>query len=130
MAHPSYEVDKTYVAAVDGQVYPRTIKQLLAGVELDDGPVAALSPPGWSAAGAATAAPSSSWSSTRVATGSSAGCSTTWGHPVRDLTRTAIGPVVLGRLGVGELHELTPDELGALLDAAELDVDLTSNCAT
>ena len=32
LAHPSYEVDKTYVAAVDGQVYPRTIKQLLAGV--------------------------------------------------------------------------------------------------
>jgi 23S rRNA pseudouridine2605 synthase len=42
------------------------------------------------------------------------------GHPVRQLTRTGIGPVVLGRLGVGELRELTNDELGALLDAARL----------
>ena len=42
------------------------------------------------------------------------------GHPVKRLTRTAIGPVQLRNLGVGELRELTPDELGALLDAAEL----------
>jgi 23S rRNA pseudouridine2605 synthase len=42
------------------------------------------------------------------------------GHPVRQLTRTAIGPVRLGSLGVGQLRELTRDELGALLDAAHL----------
>ena len=42
------------------------------------------------------------------------------GHPVRELTRTAIGPVTLGRLGTGELRDLTNDELGALLDAAQL----------
>jgi 23S rRNA pseudouridine2605 synthase len=42
------------------------------------------------------------------------------GHPVKQLTRTAIGPVVLGRLGVGEIRELTHDELGALLDAAQM----------
>jgi 23S rRNA pseudouridine2605 synthase len=42
------------------------------------------------------------------------------GHPVTQLTRTAIGPVVLGRLGVGEIRDLTNDELGALLDAASL----------
>jgi 23S rRNA pseudouridine2605 synthase len=42
------------------------------------------------------------------------------GHTVRQLTRTAIGPVPLGRLGVGEMRELTNDELGALLDAASL----------
>src|SRR6478736_6444506 len=39
MAHPSYEVDKTYVAEVEGEIYRRTLKQLLEGVTLEDGPV-------------------------------------------------------------------------------------------
>ena len=42
------------------------------------------------------------------------------GHPVRRLTRTAIGPVLLRGLRVGQLRELTRDELGVLLDAARL----------
>ncbi|HEX6875952.1 MAG TPA: MFS transporter, partial [Nocardioidaceae bacterium] len=42
------------------------------------------------------------------------------GHPVRRLTRTAIGPVRLSGLRSGELRELTRDELGTLLDAASL----------
>ena len=42
------------------------------------------------------------------------------GHPVRRLTRTAIGPVAAGRLGSGELRDLTLDELGGLLDSAQL----------
>ena len=39
MAHPSYEVDKTYVAEVDGEVTKATVATLLDGVTLDDGPV-------------------------------------------------------------------------------------------
>jgi pseudouridine synthase len=39
MAHPSYEVDKTYVAEVEGEITRATIKTLLAGVTLEDGPV-------------------------------------------------------------------------------------------
>src|SRR3954466_6680473 len=35
-AHPSYEVDKTYVAEVEGVVRRATIQQLLDGVVLDD----------------------------------------------------------------------------------------------
>ena len=42
------------------------------------------------------------------------------GHPVRHLTRTAIGPVVLRGLRQGQLRELTEDELGALLEAGQL----------
>ena len=38
------------------------------------------------------------------------------GHPVRRLTRTAIGPVQLGGSEAGELRDLTLDELGVLLD--------------
>ena len=42
------------------------------------------------------------------------------GHPVKQLTRTRIGPVQLGRLGVGEIRDLTSEELGLLLDSAQL----------
>ena len=42
------------------------------------------------------------------------------GHPVRRLTRTAIGPVTLSRLRSGEMRELSVAELGELLDDAEL----------
>jgi 23S rRNA pseudouridine2605 synthase len=41
------------------------------------------------------------------------------GHPVRRLTRTEVGPVVLRGLRPGEHRELTRDELGALLDATQ-----------
>jgi 23S rRNA pseudouridine2605 synthase len=122
MAHPSYEVDKTYVAEVEGEVHRGTIKQLLAGVTLEDGPVTV--------------------SKARVVTGAhgkNAPGKTIVelvihegrnrivrrlmdhvGHPVRRLTRTAIGPVQLGRMKPGELRELTRDELGELLDNAQL----------
>ena len=78
MAHPSYEVDKTYVAEVDGEVAKATLQRLLDGVTLEDGPVT-VRRRGWSAPARATrrTARSSSWSSTRAATGSCAGCSTT-----------------------------------------------------
>ena len=117
MAHPSYEVDKTYVAEVEGEVTRATLAALLEGVELEDGPVTV--------------------SKVRIV---SYGTGKTIvelvihegrnrivrrllahvGHPVRRLTRTAIGPVQLGQLGSGELRELTLAELGTLLDSAKL----------
>jgi 23S rRNA pseudouridine2605 synthase len=117
MAHPSYEVDKTYVAEVEGEIFRRTVKQLLEGVTLDDGPVTV--------------------SKVRVVEATSAKSIVELvihegrnrivrrlldhvGHPVRRLTRTAIGPVSLGRLGSGQMRELTLDELGELLDSAQL----------
>jgi 23S rRNA pseudouridine2605 synthase len=42
------------------------------------------------------------------------------GHPVRKLTRTAIGPVDVTGLKPGQLRELTGHELGSLLDSARL----------
>jgi 23S rRNA pseudouridine2605 synthase len=120
MAHPSYEVDKTYVAAVEGQVYPSVIKRLLAGVTLEDGPVAVRS--AHLVGGRGSEAEGSivelviHEGRNRIVRRLLAEV----GHPVRQLTRTAIGPVTLGRLGVGEIRELTNDELGALLDAAGL----------
>jgi 23S rRNA pseudouridine2605 synthase len=120
MAHPSYEVDKTYVAAVDGVVQPSTVKRLLAGVTLDDGPVTVSSV---KLVGGRGTARDGSILELTIHEGRNRIVRRLLehvGHPVRQLTRTAIGPVVLGRLRLGELRELTHDELGALLDAARL----------
>ena len=38
LMHPSYEVSKTYLATVDGEVHRPVVKRLREGVELDDGP--------------------------------------------------------------------------------------------
>jgi 23S rRNA pseudouridine2605 synthase len=119
MAHPSYEVDKTYVATVEGQVYPNVIKRLLAGVTLEDGPVTVRSARLVGGRGSAEGSIVElviHEGRNRIVRRLLAEV----GHPVRQLTRTAIGEVTLGRLGVGEIRELTHDELGSLLDAARL----------
>ena len=120
MAHPSYEVDKTYVAAVEGVVHPHVLKQLLAGVTLDDGPVTVSSA---RLVGGRGSTADGSILELVIHEGRNRIVRRLLdhvGHPVRQLTRTAIGPVTLGRLGVGELRELGNDELGALLDAASM----------
>jgi pseudouridine synthase len=40
LMHPSHEVDKVYVAKVDGRPDASTLERLRSGVELDDGPTA------------------------------------------------------------------------------------------
>lgn len=117
LAHPSYEVDKTYVAEVTGQLFPRVVKQLLAGVTLEDGPVTV------SRARIVEASPSKSIVELVIHEGRNRIVRRLLdevGHPVTRLTRTRIGPVALGRLSPGELRDLTTDELGELLDATKL----------
>ena len=117
MAHPSYQVDKTYVAEVDGEVYRRTVKQLLEGVTLDDGPVTVRK------ARVVQTLGSRSIVELVIHEGRNRIVRRLLdhvGHPVRRLTRTAIGPVQLGRLPVGELRDLSRAELGELLDVAQL----------
>ena len=94
MAHPSYEVDKTYVAEVDGEVTKGTLQQLLAGVTLDDGPVH-VSP---GAAGRPASGNDKSIVELVIHEGRNRIVRRLLdhvGHPVRRLTRTAIGPVQL-----------------------------------
>ncbi len=117
VAHPSFEVDKTYVAEVDGEVSRATRQRLLDGVTLEDGPVAV------SAATVVTVGAGKSIVELVIHEGRNRIVRRLLdhvGHPVRRLTRTAIGPVVLGQLPVGDLRELTNDELGALLDRADM----------
>ena len=117
LAHPSYEVPKTYVAEVDGVVRPATRQRMLAGVELDDGPVLP----------SAVTVRTSHGDRTIVEVVLHEGSNRivrrlldAVGHPVRQLTRTAVGEVRLGSLRPGQVRDLTSDELGPLLDAAKL----------
>ena len=117
LAHPSYEVDKTYVAEVDGEVTKATIRTLLEGVTLDDGPVTV------SKARLVTSARGKSIVELVIHEGRNRIVRRLLdhvGHPVRRLTRTALGPVALGGLKGGEVRDLTLDELGELLDASQL----------
>jgi len=117
VAHPSYELDKTYVAEVDGVVAKATVKRLLAGVTLEDGPVEV------SAAKVVSTSADRSIVEVVIHEGRNRIVRRLLdevGHRVRRLTRTAIGPVLLRGLKRGDLRELTLDELGVLLDAASL----------
>jgi 23S rRNA pseudouridine2605 synthase len=117
LAHPSYEVDKTYVAEVDGRVSPGVVRRLLEGVTLDDGPVTV------SQARIVSAQQDKSIVELVIHEGRNRIVRRLLdhvGHPVRRLTRTAIGPVLMRGLPVGELRELTLAELGELLDSAQL----------
>ncbi len=118
MAHPSYEVDKTYVAEVDGRVSKTTLEMLLTGIVLDDGPVtvSAARPVGQGVQDRSIVELVIHEGRNRIVRR----LLDHVGHPVRKLTRIAIGPIQLTGLKVGELRELTNDELGGLLDAAQL----------
>jgi 23S rRNA pseudouridine2605 synthase len=117
VAHPSYELDKTYVAEVDGAVNKATVKRVRAGVRLEDGPVEVSS--------FKVVSETNDRSIVELVIHEGRNrivrrLLDEVGHPVRKLTRTAIGPVLLRGLRRGELRELTRDELGTLLDAAKL----------
>jgi 23S rRNA pseudouridine2605 synthase len=117
LAHPSFELSKTYVAEVDGSVGPAVLRRLRDGVQLDDGPIAVD----------ATRLLSTNRGRSIVELVIHEGRNRIVrrlldhvGHPVRRLSRTAIGPVRLGDLRSGTTRELTGDELGVLLDAVGL----------
>ncbi len=117
VAHPSYELDKTYVAEVEGRLERATVKRLLAGVTLEDGPVEV------GACRVVEATSNRSIVELTIHEGRNRIVRRLLdevGHPVRRLTRTVIGPVRLQGLRSGQLRDLTREELGTLLDAARL----------
>ncbi|WP_376766787.1 pseudouridine synthase [Microlunatus parietis] len=113
LAHPSFRVPKTYLAEVAGVVSRETIQRLRQGVTLDDGPVKPDS------IKLVSTAEDRSLVRLTLHEGRNRIVRRTMdhvGHPVRRLSRIAIGPVRLGQLKVGELRDLTTAELGELLD--------------
>jgi 23S rRNA pseudouridine2605 synthase len=113
LAHPSYEVPKTYIAEVAGVVSEQTLKRLRRGITLEDGPVRPTSVKIVSSVGDKTLLKITLQEGrNRIVRRTMEAV----GHPVRRLSRIGIGPVRLGNLKVGEYRELTREELGGLLD--------------
>ena len=113
LAHPSYEVPKTYVAQVLGHVTPHTLKRMQKGITLEDGPVRPDRVKAIQTLADATLLQITLHEGrNRVVRR----MLEAFGHPVQKLTRIAIGPVRLGRLQPGEMRDLTGEELGKLLD--------------
>jgi 23S rRNA pseudouridine2605 synthase len=114
LAHPSYEVAKTYVAEVPGPI-PRDLgARLRAGVELEDGPVAV---DGFKVV---ASAPGKAMVEVVLHEGRKhvvRRMLAEVGHPVLRLSRTRLGPVALGELRPGRTRVLTRQELGALYAA-------------
>lgn len=117
LTHPSYEIRKTYVARLHGEVKPGVRRRLLAGIELEDGPIAV--------------------DSFRVV--DTYGDITTVeivihegrnrlvrrmmdavGYPVRELVRTGFGPVTLDHLKQGTTRRVKGNALVALYGAVGL----------
>lgn len=117
LAHPSYEVPKTYFVQAAGVMDNHAIKRLAKGVRLDDGPVKPDKVKLVSRGQDRTLLEITIHSGrNRVVRR----MMDTVGHPVDRLGRTMIGPVRLGNLPVGEVRDLTREELGALLDLVKL----------
>jgi len=117
MTHPSYEVPKTYLAEVSGLITPATIKRLVKGIVLEDGPIQA------DRAQLVQRAEDRSLVKVELHSGRNRIVRRMFdavGHPVRQLSRVAIGPIRLGELRSGQVRELTGEELGALLDLVGL----------
>ncbi|WP_454300769.1 pseudouridine synthase [Salana multivorans] len=111
LAHPSYEVAKTYLAIVSGDVSPGVRRDLLRGIELEDGPIKAdsFTVREWR--------PDASIVELTIHSGRNRivrRMMDAVGHPVQRLTRTAIGPVRLGQLRSGQLRRIEGRELALL----------------
>ena len=116
LAHPSFEITKTYVALVDGTVKDNIGPLLKKGVMLDDG----------EAKVDRFIVKDTSRGSSLVELDIHMGRNrivrrmlAEVGHPVRELTRTGFGPIHLGGLRSGVMRELSRDELGELFDGVE-----------
>ena len=117
LMHPSFEVQKTYVAEVAGQVARDVGKRLRTGVELEDGPVVVHS----------FRLVDSSGGRSMVEIVLHEGrkhvvrrLMDEVGYPVLRLVRTAIGDVRLGDQRPGKLRPLNQAEVGALYRAVGL----------
>ncbi len=117
LAHPSYEVPKTYMAEIGAPV-PRDLgKRLRAGLELDDGPARVDSFKVVDSAGSRALVELVLHEGRNRIVRRLMDAA---GHPVQRLIRTGVGPVVLGELRPGKTRPLTSQEIGRLYQAVGL----------
>lgn len=117
LMHPSYEVDKVYVARVRGQVEGEAVARLEAGVELDDGMTAPAK------VVILNANPNHSTIELTIHEGRKREvkrmCAAV-GHPVERLHRIAFGNIRAGGLRPGEWRYLNPREVSGIRRMAKL----------
>jgi len=111
LMHPRYGVEKEYLAEVDGAPGAKQLARLRSGVDLEDGPARALQ--------ARAAGRAGERGAVRLVMGEGRKREVrrllaAVGLPVRRLVRVRVGPIRLGRLGPGELRELSHAEVRAL----------------
>ncbi|WP_442941701.1 pseudouridine synthase [Nocardia sp. NBC_00416] len=117
LMHPSYEVSKTYLATVQGEVHRSIGKILREGVELEDGPAEVdsfqvLETDGGRSLVKVVLHEGRKHIVRRLLDAV--------GHPVTRLVRTHIGPVILNDQRPGTLRVLGRDEIGKLYEAVSL----------
>ncbi|ACQ80405.1 pseudouridine synthase [Beutenbergia cavernae DSM 12333] len=117
LAHPSYEVPKTYVARVTGRVARGLGRRLKDGIELDDGPARVdrftILEQGPDSAVVELVLHEGRNRIVRRLLDAA-------GHPVQRLTRTRVGPVLLGQLRPGATRVIDGEELGRLMSSVGL----------
>ena len=111
LTHPSFGVEKEYLAELEGTPSPSEVRRLRTGVDLDDGPTAP--------ARASVVAPRA----VRIAIHEGRKRQVrrmfaAIGHPVVRLVRTRIGPIADRGLAPGQWRRLSPQEVRALEQAA------------
>ncbi|RPF21257.1 pseudouridine synthase [Myceligenerans xiligouense] len=118
LSHPRYEIPKTYVVTVEGgPVYPRIVKELTRGVELDDGPARVDS------VKILQEVPDATLLEVVLHEGRNRIVRRMFEaveRPVVRLVRTRIGPIRLGDLKPGRTRVLGRVELGQLMSDVEM----------
>lgn len=111
LGHPSYEVLKTYVARVEGRVYPEIMKKLSNGVTIEGVKVDV------SRCVLKEATANASIVELTIHEGRNRIVRRVFdelGYPVLDLVRVSVGPVKLGQMRSGAMRDVTNKELGLL----------------
>jgi 23S rRNA pseudouridine2605 synthase len=117
LSHPSHEVDKTYVATVRGQLPTSALRELRAGVELEDGQARC------DTARIVQKAPDRTMVELVIHEGRNRivrRMLDAVGYPVTDLVRTQVGPIHLGQQRPGVVRAITGKELRELYTAVGL----------
>ena len=111
LMHPSFEIAKTYVAIVEGQVEPWVPRKLRRGIELEDGEAKA------DRVTVKDSGPRGSIVEITLHSGKNRivrRMLDAVGHPVTRLARTRLGPLRLGNLRPGQTRPLSGEESAAL----------------
>ncbi|WP_454934329.1 pseudouridine synthase [Actinomyces oris] len=111
LMHPSFEIAKTYVAIVEGQVEPWVPRKLRRGIELEDGEAKA------DRVTVKDSGPRGSIVEITLHSGKNRivrRMLDAVGHPVTRLARTRLGPLRLGSLRPGQTRPLSGEEIAAL----------------